>query len=38
VNLALEARHRPLLAEHRRRLREWCVATGDPFVRYVHRA
>jgi arylsulfatase A-like enzyme len=38
VNLALEARHRPLLDECRRRLREWCVATGDPFVRYAHRA
>jgi arylsulfatase A-like enzyme len=38
VNLALEARHRPLLSDCRRRLREWCVATGDPFVRYAHRA
>jgi choline-sulfatase len=37
VNLALEARHRPLLSESRRRLREWCVSTGDPFVRYAHR-
>jgi hypothetical protein len=37
VNLALEARHRQLLDEHRRRLRDWCVATGDAFARYIHR-
>jgi hypothetical protein len=37
VNLAVEARHRPLLGECRRRLREWCVASGDPFGRRIHR-
>jgi arylsulfatase A-like enzyme len=38
VNLAVEARHRPLLAECRRVLRAWSTATGDRFAaRYVHR-
>lgn len=37
VNLALEARHYPLLAEFRRRLREWCLAAGDPFANRIHR-
>ena len=38
VNLAVEARHRPLLVECRRVLRAWSTATGDRFAsRYVHR-
>jgi hypothetical protein len=38
VNLAVEARYRPLLAECRRVLRAWSTATGDRFAaRYVHR-
>jgi choline-sulfatase len=37
VNLALEARHRPLLARARQGLRAWCESSGDPFVRYIHR-
>jgi hypothetical protein len=39
VNLAVEARHQPLVAEYRRRLRDWCEATRDEprFVRRIHR-
>ena len=29
TNLALEARHRPLVEEHRRILRDWCRATNE---------
>jgi arylsulfatase A-like enzyme len=37
VNLAIEARHQPLVHDFRRRLREWCQATGDAsrFVRRI---
>lgn len=31
VNLAVERRYRDVLGEHRRRLYEWCVDTGDLF-------
>lgn len=31
VNLAVEERHSGVLAEHRRRLRDWCLETGDRF-------
>jgi len=37
VNLAVEARHRPLLAESRRVLREWCTESNDAFARNIHR-
>jgi len=38
INLAVEARHRPLLHEYRRALHEWSQAAGDRFAaRYVHR-
>lgn len=36
TNLALEGRHRPLLQEHRHRLRAWCVASGDRFAARIH--
>ncbi|MGH2355586.1 MAG: sulfatase family protein [Chloroflexota bacterium] len=35
-NLALEARHRPRLRDCRHVLREWCLAAGDRFTRYIH--
>jgi arylsulfatase A-like enzyme len=40
VNLAIEARHQPLVAEYRRRLRDWCEATRDEprFIRRIHRS
>ncbi|HEX2032997.1 MAG TPA: sulfatase-like hydrolase/transferase [Chloroflexota bacterium] len=38
VNLALEARYRPLLDEYRHRLRQWCVAAGDGFASRIHAA
>jgi arylsulfatase A-like enzyme len=31
VNLAVEERYAPVLQAHRRRLYEWCLATGDRF-------
>jgi arylsulfatase A-like enzyme len=38
VNLAVEARHAPLLREQRRVLRAWCADAGDRFgARYIHR-
>jgi arylsulfatase A-like enzyme len=38
VNLAVEARHRPLLHQCRRTLRDWCQSAGDRFgARYIHR-
>jgi arylsulfatase A-like enzyme len=36
TNLALEARHRPLLQQHRDQLRAWCRAAADPFARQIH--
>ena len=38
VNLAIEARHRPLVEQHRHTLREWCRATHDQprFTRRIH--
>lgn len=32
VNLAVSARHLPVLQEHRDRLRRWCLETGDEFL------
>jgi len=32
VNLAAKAEHRPVLAEHRQYLAQWCRETNDPFV------
>lgn len=34
VNLAVEARHRPLLQEHRELLAKWCGETKDDFGRH----
>ena len=34
VNLAVDARHRDVLNDHRKRLRAWCEETEDPFVRF----
>jgi arylsulfatase A-like enzyme len=37
VNLAVDARHEDVLAEHRERLLEWCVETGDLYVEHYGR-
>ncbi|HEV2125158.1 MAG TPA: sulfatase-like hydrolase/transferase [Chloroflexota bacterium] len=36
INLALEARYRPLFQEYRDRLRQWCLENGDRFASRIH--